>query len=113
VGVEILPELDRAAQENIQAYKSPTQQCSEIQAVCVDARDFELPDEPLVLYLFNPLPEAPLRQLIERLEKSLAHSPRAVWIVYHNPLLEPALAVSPFLEKAGSTPYYSLYRNSL
>jgi len=36
--------------------------------VCVDARDFELPDEPLVLYLFNPLPEAPLRQLIERLE---------------------------------------------
>jgi len=22
------------------------------------------------------------------LEKSLAHSPRAVWIVYHNPLLE-------------------------
>jgi len=113
VGVEILPELDRAAQENIQAYKSPTQQCSEIQAVCVDARDFELPDEPLVLYLFNPLPEAPLRQLIERWEKSLAHSPRAVWIVYHNPLLEPALAASPFLEKAGSTPYYSLYRNSL
>ncbi len=113
VGVEILPELDRAAQENIQAYKSPTQQCSEIQAVCADARDFELPNEPLVLYLFNPLPEAALRQLIERLGKSLARSPRAVWIVYHNPLLEPALAASPFLEKAGSTPNYSLYRNSL
>jgi SAM-dependent methyltransferase len=110
VGVEILPELDRAAQENIHAYKTPTQQCSEIQAVCADARDFELPDEPLVLYLFDPLPEAPLRQLIERLGESLARSPRAVWVVYHNPMFEPALAASPFLEEAGSTPHYSLYR---
>jgi SAM-dependent methyltransferase len=111
VGVEVVAELHRAAQENIQAYKSPTQQCSEIQAVCADARDFELPEEPLVLYLFNPLPEAALRQLIDRLGKSLARSPRAVWIVYHHPMHEPALAASPFLEKAGSTPYYSLYRN--
>jgi len=113
VGVELIGELHRAAQENIEAYKSPTQQCTEIQAVCADARDFELPDEPLVLYLFNPLPEAPLRQLIERLGQSLARSPRAVWIIYHNPLLEPALAASPFLEKASATPHYSLYRNSL
>jgi SAM-dependent methyltransferase len=93
VGVEILAELDRAAQENIQAYKSPTKRCSQIQAICADARDFELPDEPLVLYLFNPLPEAPLLQLMERLGKSLA--------------------AAPFLEKAGATPHCSLYRNFL
>lgn len=111
VGVELIEELHRAAEENIRAYKSSTQRCSEIQDVCADARDFELPDQPLVLYLFNPLPEAALRQLIERLEKSLARSPRPVWIIYHNPILEPALAASPFLEKAGSTPNYSLYRN--
>ncbi len=111
VGVELIEELHRAAEENTRAYKSSTQRCSEIQAVCGDARDFELPDQPLVLYLFNPLPEAALRQLIERLEKSLARSPRPVWIIYHNPILEPALAASPFLEKAGSTPNYSLYRN--
>ena len=112
VGVEILAELDRAAQENIQSYQSPAQRCSEIQAICADVRDLELPDEPLVLYLFNPLPEASLRQMIERLGKSLARSPRAVWIVYHNPLLETALAESPFLEKAGATAHHSLYRNS-
>jgi SAM-dependent methyltransferase len=111
VGVELIAELHRAAEENIRAYKSPTQQCSEIQAVCADARDFELPDGPLVLYLFNPLPDPALRQLIDRLGQSLARSPRAVWIVYLNPVLEPALAAAPFLEKAGSTAYYSLYRN--
>ncbi len=110
VGVEILAELDRIAQENILAYKSPAQRCSEIGAICADARDFELPDEPLVLYLFNPLPEAPLRQLMDRLGKSLVRSPRAVWIVYHNPLLETALGASGYLEKTGGTPQYSVYR---
>jgi SAM-dependent methyltransferase len=111
VGVEVIAELHRAAQENIQAYKSLTQRCPEIQAVCADARNFELPEEPLVLYLFNPLPEAALRQLIDRFGKSLARSPRTIWIVYHHPMHEPALAASPSLQKAGSTPYYSLYRN--
>jgi SAM-dependent methyltransferase len=110
VGVEILPKLDRAAQENIRAYKSPTQRCFDIQTVCADAREFELPDEPLVLYLFNPLPEGALRQVIALLEKSLVQFPRPVWIVYHNPLLESAIAASPFLEGVHATPQYAAYR---
>lgn len=110
VGIELLSELDHAAKKNILGYKSPTQQCATIEAVCVNARQFDLPDEPLVLYLFNPLPEAALHEFVGRLEKSLEKSPRAVWIVYHNPLLEPALARSPVLTRAGATPQYALYR---
>jgi SAM-dependent methyltransferase len=110
VGVEILPELNRAAQENIRAYKSPTQRCFDIQTVCADAREFELPDEPLVLYLFNPLPEDALRQVIARLEKSLVQFPRPVCIVYHNPLLESAISASPFLERVHAAPQYAVYR---
>jgi SAM-dependent methyltransferase len=110
VGVEILPELDRGARENIQAYKSSTQQCSDIEVVCIDARDFELPEDPLVLYLFNPLPEAALREFIRKLEESLACSPREAWIVYHNPLLEAVVASSPVLMKASTTQHYALYR---
>jgi len=111
VGVEVVEELHRAAQENIRAYQSPTRQCLAIEAVCADAREFELPEEPLVIFLFNPLPEGALREVIGRLEKSLARSPRAVWIVYHNPLLEPVVAASPLLVKAGGTPQYSLHRS--
>jgi SAM-dependent methyltransferase len=110
IGVEILPELDRAARENIRAYKSPTQRCSKIESVCADARDFELPDEPLALYLFNPLPEASLRAVIGRLEKSLSQSPRAIWIVYHNPSLDSALAASGVLERVQGQPQYSVYQ---
>lgn len=111
VGVELIEELHRAAEKNMQAYHSPTQQCSNIQSVCTDARNFELPTEPLVLYLFNPLPEGALRELIERLEKSLAKSPRRVWVVYHNPVLEPIVANSSALQRARTGPHYSVYRS--
>ena len=64
VGVELIAELHRAAEENIRAYHSATQRCSQIEAVCADACEFPFPADPLVLYLFNPLPESGLRRLI-------------------------------------------------
>jgi len=112
VGVEILPGLNRAAQENIQLYKSPTQRCRKIETVCADARAFELPDEALVLYLFNPLPEPALREFVRRIEQSLARSPRSVWLIYHNPLLETVVTNSPVLIKACATAQYALYRTA-
>jgi hypothetical protein len=84
----------------------------QIESVIADAREFELPEEPLVLYLFNPLPERALSDALQRLEKSLIQAPRPVWIVYHNPLLETTFGASAFLEKAGGTSQYSLYRTT-
>ena len=110
VGVELIEELHRSAQQNIRDYRSPAQRCTRIEAVLADARQFELPQEPLLLYLFNPLPQRALSEVLQRLERSLAQAPRPVWVVYHNPLLEPALGTSGFLEKAGGTPQYSVYR---
>ena len=112
VGVELIAELHRAAEENIHEYHSATQQCKQIEAVLADAREFELPEEPLVLYLFNPLPERALSDFLQRLEKSLKRAPRPVWVVYHNPLLEGAFDASGFLEKAGGTLQYSVYRTT-
>jgi SAM-dependent methyltransferase len=111
VGVEILPAFNRAAQQNLRDYRSPTQRCMQIESVCADARDFEFPEEPVVLYLFNPLPERAFSAFLERLERSVADAPRPVWVVYHNPLLESLLAASVFLERAGGTPQYALYRS--
>jgi SAM-dependent methyltransferase len=110
VGVELIAELHRAAEENIRDYRRPTQRCVQIESVLVDARKFELPEEPLVLYLFNPLPEHALSDVLQRLERSLLQTPRPVWVVYHNPLLETTLGASAFLERAGGTSQYSLYR---
>ena len=110
VGVELIEELHRAAEENIRAYKSATQRCSQIETACGDAREFAFPAEPLVLYLFNPLPERALLDVLRRLERSLAQAPRTVWVVYHNPLLENFVDTSGFLEKVCGTSQYSVYR---
>lgn len=109
VGVELIAELHRAAEENIRAYKSATQRCWQMETVCADACEFPFPDEPLVLYLFNPVPETGLRRLIDNLEKSLAENPRAVYVLYHNPLLEHVIGEHGAFEKVGGTGQYSIY----
>jgi SAM-dependent methyltransferase len=112
IGVELLAELHRAAEENIRAYHSATQRCNRIEAVCADACEFIFPDTPMVLYLFNPLPEPGLRRTIRNLEQSLRQSPRQVWIVYHNPAMSGLLEASPAFVKSEGTAQYSLFTHS-
>jgi SAM-dependent methyltransferase len=109
VGVELLPALHRIAQQNASKYHNEAQKCFAVEAVCGDAREFVFPAEPLVLYLFNPLPEAGLRQVMANLEQSLRADPRTVYVVYHNPLLEHVVAQSTGLRKTGGTQQYAVY----
>jgi hypothetical protein len=105
VGVELMEELHRTAEENIAAYRqqrhsangdhpSPQAQIS-IESICMDAREFVFPQTPLVIYLFNPLPEAGLRRMLHNLENSYSQTPRPIWVVYHNPVLEHVFTESP------------------
>ena len=110
VGVEILPKLHRVAEENLRVYREATGHGGQIGAILMDACDYVFPETPLVVYLFNPLPETGLRKVMGRLEESLAKVPRPVWIVYHNPLLDPVVSGSERLERVGGTGQYSLYR---
>jgi Putative methyltransferase len=109
IGVELLPELCRVAQENIRKYHSDSQRCFAIEAVCGDTSDFVFPPEPMVLYLFNPLPEAGLVKLLANLERSLLGNPRPVFVLYHNPLLAHVLGDNRWLHKIGSTHQYSIF----
>jgi len=77
-GVELLPELNQIAQQNIEKFSSPIQRCRDIEAACMDAAEFGFPQEPLVIFLFNPLPVEGLRKLVQNLEGSLWMNPREV-----------------------------------
>jgi SAM-dependent methyltransferase len=110
LGIELLPALHRVAQQNLSAYQSDSQQCSALETVCGDAREFVFPAEPILLYLFNPLPELALIEVMANLENSLRQFPRVVYLLYHNPLLEHVLAKHPAFTKIGGTPLHSLFR---
>src|SRR6476646_7949099 len=49
VGVELLPEFCRVAQENLSQYTSNSQKCFTIETICADARQFTFPPEPTIL----------------------------------------------------------------
>jgi SAM-dependent methyltransferase len=111
VGIELLPELHRAAQENLSQYKSDSQRCFALETICGDARKFTFPSEPAVLYLFNPLSEAGLIQLTANLDRSLREQPRPLYVLYHNPLLDHVLANSSGLRKFKGTHQYHIHGN--
>ena len=57
VGVEVQPELDAIARQNIERFDESGQQCHSIESVCADAREYDFPLTDLVVYLFNPFPD--------------------------------------------------------
>jgi len=110
VGVEFIPELHRAAQKNIAGYSNDRQQCRQIETVCVDARDFQFPLEPLVVYLFNPFSEAAFAQVLENLRRSVEESPRPVYIAYRFAEFESLLEQGAWLEKIARTEQWTIYK---
>ena len=110
LGVELFPSLNRIAQKNLSSYKSESQCCFVLETICGDAREFVFPPEPIVLYLFNPLPESALIEVVANLEHSLrtisADCVRALsqpiagtrthekFIIHQNCSHPPALAIS-------------------
>ena len=113
VGVELIPALHKIAEENVRLYKSESQKCFALEAICADATTFAFPAEPLVVFLFNPFGESGMRRVIANLEQSLSARPRPVYVLYHNPLLEHTLSESGALKKIVGAQQYSLFSTSV
>jgi hypothetical protein len=111
IGVEFMPELHRAAQKNVANYSNARQRCRLIESVCMDARDFQFPPEPLVAYLFNPFSESTFADVLEGLRRSVEQSPRPVYIAYRFTEFEDLLAQEPWLEKIAGAEQWAVYGN--
>lgn len=111
VGVEFMPELHLTAKKNIAGYSSHRQQCRSIEAVCMDARDFQFPPELLVVYLFNPFSESTFAHVLANLRRSVEKEPRQVYIAYRFTEFEPLLAQVPWLERIAGAEQWVVYCN--
>ena len=111
IGIELVPELNRACEENILAFKSGHAKASRIESLCMDARDFQFPPEPLVIYLFNPFPEPVFAAVMENLGNSAVENPRPIYIAYRYVELERFLAESDWLTKVAGAEQWAIYRN--
>ncbi len=85
IGVEYSPDLHATALENIAAFSHSDRQCDDIEAVCQDATDFAIPPDPGVYFFHHPFDEPVFRTVVQRMEISLAESPRRALVIYYDP----------------------------
>jgi len=113
VGIELMPELNSVAQENIRKFSNEKRACGEIATVCGDATEFSLPTEPSVVFLFNPLPEAELKKVLVNLATSLREYPWPTYVIYVNPVFEECVKACSALTRLGGTHQYALFRGAI
>jgi SAM-dependent methyltransferase len=112
VGVELLPELYRIAQENVARFQQGAER-QRFELHCGDARRFAFPSGPLVIFLFDPFPETVLADVLANLRHSLAAEPREVHIVYENPISEHVLSGESWLQRVRGDAVVAFYRARL
>lgn len=94
LGVELDGRLAGAAIENAERWRSAGRSRCPITVVYGDATEVELPDGPLVVYLYNPFLAPVLRALLERLQRRRA----VVDVLYLYPKEEGVFAEFPRFE---------------
>jgi hypothetical protein len=109
VGLELLDELNQSAQKNIAGYHAEQQKCFRLEALSGDARNFDFPAEPIVLYLFNPFPEYVLRSVLQNLRASINTTPREVYVIYHNLIHEAVFRAQLWLREVHRTHQFAVY----
>jgi len=84
IGVEYAPGLHAVAIENIEAFKKISKPDAVIMAINADARAFDLPQEPLVMLMFNPFGAEVTRAVLESIEDDHRRNPREMYLIYAN-----------------------------
>jgi len=111
IGVEYSETLVSIARNNIRVYERQTQRYRDVTCLYADASDFNLPAEPIVLYLFNPFQGKVMDRVIKNIEHSLHHQPRNLWIVYYVPWEHRKFKRSAKLRTVESNWRFCVYRS--
>jgi SAM-dependent methyltransferase len=106
VGVEIAPQLQQIAIENVARYtalrRADARDVAPIQVLLEDAANYRFPSGPLVVYLYHPFCRPVLEKVLRNLGRSLTQEPRDAAVVYINHELRDALDRAPYLQQAWS-----------
>lgn len=96
IGVEMSPELNRLATENIDRAQRKLK-CSDIELVEASLTEYTLPPEANVLYFFVPVRGEMLSRVLQGIREAVLAAPRKVTFVCHEP--------APFEELADEHPW--------
>ena len=67
VGVEVSPHHHQIAKRNLATYDASGRQCDEIEALCMDAGEYEFPQSNLVIYMYQPFVGHVFKRVLDRI----------------------------------------------
>jgi hypothetical protein len=82
VGIEFSRQLHEVALRNIAAYPKQLIRCGEIESVCADAVELDVPPGPTVFFFYNPFEAGVLDRVLTRIKSSWVRFPRLIYIIY-------------------------------
>lgn len=97
-GVEMHAGLGETARQNVARWLRRPRACARIEVVTGDALSFDLPDGPVVLFLFNSFDAEVVRELRERLVEAARVRTAPIDLLYVHPDQAEVLGRSPWLE---------------
>jgi SAM-dependent methyltransferase len=96
IGVELSPVLHQVATANLEVMRESGALVAPVRFVQGDATEYEVPEGPVVTYLYHPFREPIAEQAIGRLVSSLYSNPRPAAVLYCHPTLQTALRPDVF-----------------
>ena len=102
IGIEFSRGLHLIAENNIKIWQRRARvECRTIQSICMDAVEFHLPQEPLVLFFFTPFDVSIAHKVVNSICADFKSNPRPIQIVYYGGRQEflDVLAQTNFLRK--------------
>lgn len=110
-GVEFAAELHAVAEANLARYRHPRQRCRTIRSLPLDARAYEFPPGPLVVYFYNPFGAEVMQTVLANLDASLDADPRDVLLILLYPEQAHLLQVSRQFQPYLQTYHFHIYRS--
>ena len=94
-GVELSQRLVETARANVERTRHKLI-CKDVRVVSSDALTYRIPDDVSVAFFFNPFTGPIFASVVERLVASVERNPRALTVIYQNPIEERMLLDAGF-----------------
>ena len=99
IGVEYSPTLHRIAEQNLHAVGFGDRRSGPVESVCMDAVSFPIPEEPVVLYFYNPFGRPIMESVRNNVVRSYERHPRSIVVIYVKPIHSDLWDAVEFLRK--------------
>jgi SAM-dependent methyltransferase len=112
VGVEYSPALHQIAEQNLHAVRFAERRSGPVESVCLDAVRFHIPEEPVVLYFYNPFARQVMESVRDNLVRSYGGNPRSIVVIYHYPKHSDVWDTVDFLKRHAWSSDYVVFKSA-